>query len=394
MLLPSRSALASVAALCALTAFGCSAGVNKGEPNPFGTDSGGGGGDDSTVGDDANVDETGFILDSAGGQGDSHIDPDAACAVATSAGERVPPNILLLFDHSGSMSTTEGSQTRWASATGAINDLLPKLPADVRLGLKLFEAVQGDTCASATYSKPDVAMGPVASTSKSIQCWIGKATCAGITAASPTGLTPMMFAEQGAVTYMKGLALDGQKVIILITDGTPEDFCTPTSTVAGVIAAANAGKLANVTTYVIGVPGGDISTLSQVASAGGGKRTPTCVASTTDPTKACHYQIGSGNVQADLLKALDDITGKSLTCVFKVPTASGDAGVDPTQVNVNLTVGGASTTLNKDTTHMSGWDYTDGGSTITLYGSPCNTVLTDGTSKVDILLGCPTKVPQ
>jgi hypothetical protein len=385
----------SAAALCALTAFGCSAGTNKGEPNTFGTDTGGGGGgDDSTAGDDAFVDESGFILDSASGQGDSHIDPDAACAVATSAGERVPPNILLLFDHSGSMSTTEGGQTRWASATGAINDLLPKLPTDIRLGLKFFEAIQGDTCASATYSKPDVAIGPIASTSKSIQCWIGKATCPGITAASPSGLTPMMYGEQGAVTYMKGLALDGNKVIILITDGTPEDSCSPTSTVSGVVAAANAGKIANVTTYVIGVPGGDIAALSQVASAGGGKRTPTCVANTTDATKACHYQIGSGNVQADLLKALDDITGKSLTCVFKVPAASGDAGVDPTQVNVNLTVGGMSSTLNKDTAHMSGWDYTDGGTTITLYGAPCTTVLTDGTSKVDILLGCPTKVPQ
>jgi hypothetical protein len=62
-------------------------------------------------------------------------------------------------------------------------------------------------------------------------------------------------------------------------------------------------------------------------------------------------------------------------------------------VNVDLTAGGTTTELVRDVTHSNGWDYTDGNTTITIFGASCDTVLYDNTSLVDIVFGCPTKTP-
>jgi FlaG/FlaF family flagellin (archaellin) len=202
-------------------------------------------------------------------------------------------------------------------------------------------------------------------------------------------------ALRGGISYLKSLSATGQRIAILITDGDPTS-CSSGNTITDVIAAAKAGYTGSpkVTTYAIGVPGSTVANLSQVAYAGGGKRIASCIANTSTVSQACHYQIGVASMQADLLKALNDITGKSLTCVFKLPTSTGDAGVDLGAVNVDLTTSGGTSELGRDTSHTNGWDYTDGDTTITLYGPPCDAVMTDGTAKVDILLGCPTKTPQ
>jgi hypothetical protein len=228
-----------------------------------------------------------------------------------------------------------------------------------------------------------------------INCWTGRASCAGISPPSFSMYTEMAPALRGAIAYMRAVKVDGQRLVILITDGDPT-ACDATNQVADVItAAANGfGGTPKIATYVIGVPGSTVQNLSQVAAAGGGKRVPTCIGGTLDPLNACHYQIGAGNVQADLQKALYDITNKARTCLFKIPPSTGDAATfDPGQVNVDLTAGGTTTELVRDVTHTNGWDYTDGNTTITIFGASCDTVLYDNTSLVDIVFGCPTKTP-
>jgi hypothetical protein len=397
-----RLALTSALTLALVPSLAdCSAGATKEGSSllPDGAQAG----DDATSGDDGSTsDDTGWVLGDSNGQTDTAIDPDAACAAQSYDGVRIPPNILLVFDQSGSMSDcADPSQfscpgaDKWASATTAVQQLLAAAPPDINIGIKFFGTVN-DSCSDADYARPDVAIGPLSTTQKPIDCWLGKGTCPGITAASPQTLTEMAPAMRGGIAYLKSLKADGQRIAILITDGDPTN-CDATNQISDVITAAANGYngTPKVITYAIGVPGSTIANLSQVAAAGGGKRIPTCTANTSNASQACHYQIGTSNVQADLLKALNDITGKSLTCVFKVPASTADGGMaDPNQVNVNLTVGGTTTTLGRDTTHQNGWDYTDGGSTITLYGQPCQTVLSNGTAKVDILLGCPTKGPQ
>jgi hypothetical protein len=420
---PHPTHVLSVLVACTLAAVaGCGAGTDKGGPPPLGHDSGAAIGDDASVavsGDDAD-----FVLPDSG-SGGAHVDPDAACAATSFTGTRVPPSILLIFDQSGSMSSCPdpfavscAGKDKWSSATAAIHELLATVPHDLNVGIKFFSVMlpgtkactsdsscasnelclggkcNTESCSDADYVAPDVPVGPLSTTQTPIDCWLGKSTCPGVTAASPHTNTVMAPALRGGISYLKSLKADGQRIAILITDGDPTS-CSANA-ISDVIAAAGNGFSGSprVVTYAIGVPGSTIKNLSQVAAAGGGKRMPSCIANTTNASAACHYQIGTGNVQADLLAALNDITGKSLSCVFKVPAASGDAGVDPGAVNVNLTSGGTTSTLTRDTSHANGWDYSDGGATITLYGAPCTTVLGSGSTKVDILLGCPTKLPQ
>jgi hypothetical protein len=424
MRIPLSTPVLSVLAACALVSVaGCGAGTDKNAPAPLGH----GSGDDASAPDEGlslGGEDADFVLPDSGGGG-GHLDPDAACAATSFTGTRVPPSILLIFDQSGSMSSCPDpfalscpGKDKWSSATAAIHDLLATAPHDLNVGIKFFSVMlpgakactsdsscssnelcvggkcATESCSDSDYANPDVAVAPLSSTQTPIDCWLGKATCPGITAAKPMTNTVMAPALRGGISYLKSLKADGQRIAILITDGDPTS-CTGNA-ISDVIAAAGAGASGSprVVTYAIGVPGATIKNLSPVAAAGGGKRMPSCIANTTNEAAACHYQIGAGNVQADLLAALNDITGKSLSCVFKVPAASGDAGVDPGAVNVNLTSGGATSTLNRDATHANGWDYTDGGATITLYGAPCTSVLGSGSTKVDILLGCPTKVPQ
>ncbi len=396
---PARTCSASFFAIATLFALGgCSAAGASKEGGGLGYDSGSSVDQDGSTG---GGDDTGFVLGDSNVAQDTLLSPDGACAATSFAGVRVPPSMLLIFDQSLSMENcADGSYgscpgaDKWSAATSAVHDLISSVPQDLNVGIKFFGTLD-DSCNDADYAKPDVAVGPLSTTQKPIDCWLGKQSCAGITAATPYTLTEMGPALRGGIGYLKGIKADGQRIAILITDGDPVN-CDTGNDITDVIAAASAGFNATpkVLTYVIGVPGSTIANLSQVASAGGGKRTPTCIANTTNAASACHYQIGTGNVQADLLAALNDITGKSLSCTFKVPAPTGDAGVDPNNVNVDLTEGGTMTTLNKDTSHANGWDYTDGGTTITLYGPPCDSVLHDGTAKVDILLGCPTIQPQ
>ncbi len=318
---------------------------------------------------------------------DGHIDPDSACAAAAFDAKRIPPNLYLVFDHSGSMKETVTGGTKWSGSLAAINALVDKSEDTLKVGLKLFPLLaDAKSCDAAAYAVPDVAVGPLATTRAPI-----KSVLAG---ASPNGNTPMAVALSSAVGYMHGLTTDGTRVVVLITDGDPNGC----GTLADVIAAANGGRTGpapQVLTYVIGAPGGTVQNLSQVAAAGGGKRTPTCIPSTTDPTKACHYQIGDATFEKDLLLALEDIKGKILSCTFDVPAASADAGtVDPNKVNVDFTDGSGTHTLDKDPTHTSGWDYTDGGKTITVYGVDCDKLKSDPTVKVQLVFGCKTKGPS
>ena len=76
-----------------------------------------------------------------------------------------------------------------------------------------------------------------------------------------------------------------------------------------------------------------------------------------------------------------------------VPT-SGTGAIDKTKVNVDETAGGITSTLPQDTTHANGWDYTDGGATITIYGPECDKLKADPSVKIQIIFGCKTKGPS
>ena len=127
-------------------ALGCAA---EGDPNPFRqtpTDSGVA--MDSSF-PNINRDAAIPIPD----RGLNTITPDAACATTTSDTRRVPVNLLIVLDRSGSMNNTPASPTRWASAVSALEGLLGGLDDDIRVGLTFFPSITGASDQPASYAK-------------------------------------------------------------------------------------------------------------------------------------------------------------------------------------------------------------------------------------------------
>src|SRR5690606_33479391 len=134
---------------------------------------------------------------------------------------------------------------------------------------------------------------------------------------SPNGGTPTLWALKRGYEVMKTLTTPGERFVLLVTDGDP-NVHTPEQSVPGFpefsitesniecqktdyIVAAEAVVATTdppVKTYVIGSPGvtdAGLRFLSDVATAG-----LTAPAGCTPAAGDCHFQIGTGNFQADL----------------------------------------------------------------------------------------------
>jgi hypothetical protein len=337
---------------------------------------------------------------------------DAACANVTYDGKKIPASMLIVLDRSASMQ--DGS--KWTGAVAALKAALKVADDELPVGMLYFPEGKFDSSKTAgcifsptapgcpelladngckdIRTTPYVDVGPLKDTRAKIS--------ASMDATSPNGdNTPTRWALKNGWAIMGTITAKGDRYVLLVTDGEPTTYtpafgglpemskeCGTEDDMAKETAAAFKGTPV-VKTFVIGAPGSEKAGkfLSTLAINGGTRRTPTCTAAAGD----CHYQIGSGSFEADLTKALGDITGKIATCIFEVPTGTD---VDPSKVNVVLESSGVGSDVLQDETHADGWDYTDGTKTkIELYGPKCDKLKAEPTTTVvKILLGCKTKV--
>jgi hypothetical protein len=372
-----------IALLGATLALGCGEGIGS----TGGSGDGGGGG--------------------GGGGGDGGwmpiIPPGSACATNTSDGERLPVNLLLLLDRSGSMNDpVTGAQpgdTRWTVAVRGITSFVTALPNETRVGLTVFPAQRNDS-AEGGYTTPVVPVAPLSMTRAQI--------LSALRTLGPSGSTPMLCAMRGSQTYYQNtFRMEGSRSVVLITDGEPKPQCSGMSCMSGESALACDARLAPVTqgllltsvqmaaglspptrTFVLGTPEANDMFLSSMASRGLTPRAAGCEA-----TNTCHYSLGNASFEADLNRALDDIRGRSAGCEFRI-------SVDPTMVDLNLVNvnyypqnGGQPRLIPRDRTHMNGWDYTPDMRTIILYGSTCDEVRMNQMGRIQILFGCPPQAP-
>src|SRR5262249_38311279 len=143
---------------------------------------------------------------------------------------------------------------------------------------------QTQECDTSRYASPAVAIAALPGNAAPIQ--------ASLNGTAPSGGTPTTPALTGAVQYASTYATQNAThtvVVILATDGLPND-CS--STVQGVAAAAAAGNAANprIRTFVIGifndsdVQAGAPMNLDTIAKAGGGQDTAFIVQTNMDVT--------------------------------------------------------------------------------------------------------------
>jgi hypothetical protein len=282
---------------------------------------------------------------------------DASCGGMQFALQRVPPNVMLVLDRSGSMSEAIGAgstTSKWTDLSMAIQSVVQGYDSQVRLGASLFSGDGNCGAGTLTLAAPTN----------------GANILSQVNGSSPGGNTPT------AVTLDKiiqqGMLNDSTRdnVVVLATDGEPN--CGDTDVTSRINTLYN--QTPSVKTYVIGVgdaTASDPTLLDAWAVAGHTAR----VGAATQ-----YYQ---ANSPQDLKNAFDQIVAGVVSCKFKLQSAAPD----PTQLYVWLN--GQKVALDA----QNGFSYDASGPSVSLNGAACDQLKASPNDKVQVVYGCPAPPP-
>jgi hypothetical protein len=318
----------------------------------------------------------------AGGGGTGGIAGGASCATFTRPASRLPPDILVVLDASGSMNDDPdnascaggcGAASKWSLMTAALNQVVSRTDASVNWGLKLF--ADAGTCGVNNLSAVPIAAGNAAAIANAI---VARTDASGNVASGSN--TPTRRAEEAAVSYLDTLTDLNPKYIVLATDGLPN--CMPGSSsttvddTAGAVAAVAGARTAGYPTFVVGISsagGAADSALSMMAVEGGFPRMA------TPP----YYPVTSS---AELVTALNALVGVAASCEFALPPAPTSDGTTSLPA---FSVTGDGAEIARDESHADGWDYVSPAMTsIALYGAPCDAVKAGAIQTITIVFRC------
>jgi hypothetical protein len=301
-----------------------------------------------------------------------------------------PPNLYFVLDRSGSMTDLD----KWTTVRNVIADVMHRIGPRARFGAAVFPDPTYDSCNVGVQVMPmtlgDSPAGTYGPTTARFTAGTNYPASGGTpTAATFQELTPILE------------ALPGKTFAILATDGGPNcdanitcdaSACIPNIESTGgclpqgasccasdplscldgaaAVQAITALQTAGVSTYVIGVPGSGpyAGVLNQMALAGG----------TARPTSPYYFDVTTAD-EAAFTAALTQIAAKvTATCTLTL----SEAPPDPSNVNVYLD----GNVVPADPTN--GW--TLSGSTVTLEGTTCDSVLQGNVLSLRVVAGCPT----
>ena len=317
---------------------------------------------------------------SGGAINDSGVAPptgDANCGVQTSGTAKLPTDVLLVLDRSGSMSesiaedcccssacrnttqaktcsNTSNCTERWPALTTAVISTVTATNT-INWGLKFFSSPsQSSSCG--VNSGVEVAVGSGSATAVQSQ----------ISSVTPGGNTPTARAVTAAMNYLLTVTDPNTKVILLATDGEPNCLggSGSTSDVAGTTTAIGAALTAGYKVYVIGI-GPSVGNLDNFAQAGG-----------TD-----HYYPATS--AADLATALAAISKAVSSCTFEMSQSPPDPN--------NLAVYMDGALISKDSAN--GWSFGSNSQTVILNGTACDKITSGAATNVQVLFGCPGQSP-
>lgn len=322
----------------------------------------------------------GFVVDGgggAGGAGGAGIDP---CEGIVREADRKPLNLYIMMDASSSM-----AGAKWEAASAGLAAFVtdPGIE-DVDAALSFFPRPPGGppVCDQNAYKDPVVDYGPLPEN--------GTAILDAIAARAPDGFSSPMYPALGGA-ILRGIdeanAQPGEvSAVLLVTDGKPDG---PADTCAGVnpedpaevaaLAAAGAAFEPPVKTFVIGLPGVDVTVANQIASAGGTEQA---------------IVVGTTDTADNFTEALKKAQGALLSCVYEIPDEVAQGQVGLGSVNVSIAPGGGDYQIvpRNDACEGPGWHFDDPSSptSIMLCPDSCALIEDDPDAAISIVLGCPT----
>ena len=298
------------------------------------------------------------------------------CAEVPQPLNKLPPDILIVLDKSGSMNDSAdgtctgncGANSKWTQTVAALTTVISQTDTTVNWGLKFFASPNGGMCG--VNQGADVAIAANNAT----------AVNNAINGQTPGNSTPTRTAVANGAAYLGTVNQPNPKFLLLATDGLPN--CTPgcsgntacsASDMTGAVNAVMTAATAGFPTFVVGIattsdPMSD-ATLTQMANAGGYPRAGT----------PSYYPVMN---QADLVAALNQIVVIAGTCIFAIPTPPNN---DTDAMHIGVKVDG--TEIGRDTTHMNGWDYS-GTSQVEIFGPSCQAIMAGTVQSVQIVFKC------
>ena len=332
-----------------------------------------------------------------------------ACTGTTATGQKGNGAVVLfLVDTSLSMASPPtssggrgmmGGTSKMASTQTALNSAFTQLSPSLNVGLVFFPHVPVSTmpCFDPTVEVPIAPLAPA-------QLTLLTGQVSGVT---PDGSTPTHDAFDFAVETLRATTAQGDKYIVLITDGEPTytKGCVGTG-MAGqnldnqplIDAAGAAFTTDGIKTFVVGSPGSETARTSLSAIARLGGTGPAGCMDTGTP-EYCHFDMTTtADFAASLSAALGTITQQiPVDCAFDLPRPPTGMSLDLNLINVTVTNDDMTKTqIARDPAGdcaTDGWVYVgDPPTAVKLCGNLCETVKAQGMPSIDVQFGCAQRV--
>ncbi len=283
----------------------------------------------------------------------------------------VIPDVIIVFDRSGSMNDSFGGGTRYTVERDILKPLVTQYQSRIRWGYEQFPKDAG--CGTNCCEAGPVLIPPAPNNAAAVN--------AAIDGAMPLGRTPTAGALRNTRNFYSGF-MDGikERYVILSTDGKPNcdingDRASESAACDEAVSETQALLADGVKTFALGVAddGTLVGCLEQIGAEGGVPQpgAPPSYYSAGDPA----------SLDAALKAILSTISVPS--CMLTLTSSPPD----PSKVVIVFD----GKVVPWDPTHKDGWDYAAGSTAVVIfYGSWCTSLSAGGIKRIEAQFGCPS----